>query len=54
MSVTSRIRDLFVKQEDRAYECINKCLESLSPQEQQIALTLGAQREDDKAASIGK
>lgn len=52
MSVTSRIRDLFVKQEDREYECISKCMENLSPQEQQVVLTLGAQREDDKAASI--
>jgi len=52
MSVISWIRDLFVKQEDREYECMSKCMEHLSPREREIAWTLGFQREDHEVENI--
>jgi DNA-directed RNA polymerase specialized sigma24 family protein len=40
------------KDEEREYECLNKCMENLSPQEREIVLTLGACGADDKVTKI--
>ena len=50
MSVISWMRNLFVNQKDREYECWAKCLKNLSPREE-IVLML-EQFRDDKATKI--
>ena len=52
MSVISWVRDLFGNKEDREYECLNKCMENLSPREREIVVSLGACGEDDKVTKI--
>ena len=48
--VTTQMR--FLKNEEREYECLKKCLENLGLRERKIVLTLGACGENDKATII--
>ena len=56
MPVISWIRDLFRNQENREhknpeYQCLDKCMENLSPREREIVLT-GAWARGNKVAKI--
>ena len=40
------------KDKEREYECLEKCMKSLSPQEREIVVTLGAWRDDDEVTKM--
>ena len=42
----------FLKNKEREYKCLEKCMESLGLREREIVLTLGACGEDDEATKI--
>ena len=48
--MTTQMR--FLKNEEREYECLEKCMENLVLREREIVLTLGACGEDDEATKI--